>query len=242
MLAVATLPYAAITQSHATITQMNDISYRVANAAAGHEAGGFGFEGEYFEVRSPPIRSRYAGVVWRVLPPVTLPEEVISAYNGSVMAVTGFEVDVVRVAPDGKVTRVPNYQSYNHHYVSILRGAGVTLPAEAIGRPNVHGPDGLPFAPVEGHPDATLSAGPLGVAPSVQAFNEHNGNEACPRRASNLGRPGVLLPTSVCVPRATAAPMASTTSRWPSSSRASRPRARGRASTSSTASTSRCSR
>ena len=58
---------------------------------------------------------RYAGVVWRVLPPVSLPVEVVQRYNGSAMAVTGFEVDVVRRPAGGDVS-VPNYQSYNHHY------------------------------------------------------------------------------------------------------------------------------
>ena len=71
----------------------------------------------FFEVYSPPIRSRYAGVVWRLLDPVPLPPEVVAQYSGAAMAVTGFEVDVVRKDSDGADQSVPNFQSYNHHYV-----------------------------------------------------------------------------------------------------------------------------
>jgi len=155
--------------------QMNKLAYHVANAAPGFEGAAFGFEGGYFEVLSPPIRSRYAGVVWRVLPPVDLPRAIVEQYNGSVMAVTGFEVDVVRVGADGAATPVPNYQSYNHHYVGYLRGAGAALPADAVGRPNVR--HDLDFQPVQPHATG-LTAAALGAAPAVQAFNEHNGNEA----------------------------------------------------------------
>ena len=68
--------------------QMNaGLPYFVANAAPGHENVPRGFHGGgYFEVCSPPIKSRYAGVVWRVLDPVPLPAEVVAKYNGSVMA------------------------------------------------------------------------------------------------------------------------------------------------------------
>ena len=96
------------------IPHMNaGLQYLIANAAPGHEHSPRSFQAtsSFFEVMSPPITSRYAGVIWRVLEPVPLPEDVVAMYNGSVMAVTGFEVDVVRLAHDGNVSSVPNFQS-----------------------------------------------------------------------------------------------------------------------------------
>mmetsp|Transcript_51468 Transcript_51468/g.166011 ORF Transcript_51468/g.166011 Transcript_51468/m.166011 type:complete len:393 (+) Transcript_51468:105-1283(+) len=122
------------------------LAYHVANALPGHELSprGFARTSEHFTLYSPPIRSRYAGVVWRVLPPVPLPVEVVQRYNGSAMAVTGFEVDVVRRPAGGDVS-VPNYQSYNHHYTAHLLGAGMRLPASAVGTPNLAHPNRLPL-------------------------------------------------------------------------------------------------
>lgn len=156
------------------LQQMNNLTYTVANAAHPHNAA-FGFRGEHFEVMSPPIRSRYAGVVWRVLAPVALPADIIARYNNSVMAFTGFEVDVVRKSMHGGYTPVPNYQSYNHHFTSHVQGAGVTLPANIVGKPNIR--HELGFSAIDGHPDAQLVANGAAV-PGVQAFSEHNGNEA----------------------------------------------------------------
>jgi len=153
------------------------LQYLIANAAPGHEHSPRGFQAtsSFFEVMSPPITSRYAGVVWRVLDPVPLPADVVTKYNGTTMAVTGFEVDVVRLTDDGSVSSVPNFQSYNHHYTAHLHGAGIRLPEHAVGMPNLR--HRLPFEPtgrVEPNGERSRSS----AVPHVQAFNEHNGNEA----------------------------------------------------------------
>ena len=118
-------------------------------------------------------------MVWRVLPPVPLPVEVVQRYNGSAMAVTGFEVDVVRRPAGGDVS-VPNYQSYNHHYTAHLLGAGMRLPASAVGTPNLAHRSRLPLgrAPLSAALPAAAAAAAAAGAAHVQAFNEHNGNEA----------------------------------------------------------------
>lgn len=148
------------------------VAYRVANALPGHEDDPRGFwpTSSFFEVLSPPIKSRYAGVVWRVLEPVPLPADIVKKYNNSAMAVTGFEVDVVRLGKDGVAASVPNYESYNHHYNSYLHGAGVQLALNAVGTPNLR--HRLPYEST-----TRLTTSPAGI-PHIQAFNEHNGNEA----------------------------------------------------------------
>jgi len=163
----STVPLAV--QPSAPSGQMNNIVYRIANPAPGYETHAFGFASSAsFEVLSPPIRSRYSEVVWRTLAPVPLPPDIIAQYNSSVMAVTGWEVDTVRVT-NGTITEsVPAYQSYNHHYTAQLRGAASRLPAWAVGVPN------LRYA----LPAETLPAAQGRPQPTVQSFNEHNGNEA----------------------------------------------------------------
>jgi hypothetical protein len=156
--------------------QQNPIAYTLANTV-GSKGTTFGFQptSEHFTLLSPPITSRYAGVVWRVLEPVALPEDIVTRYNNSAMAITGFEVDVVRVDASGKETAVPNYQSYNHHYVSTIHGAGVRLPEGVVGTSNLRHHHHLYVR--TGAAGAAISAADE-VTPHVQAFNEHNGNEA----------------------------------------------------------------
>jgi len=86
------------------------------------------------------------------------------------MAVTGFEVDVVRRTAAGEVS-VPCTESYNHHYSNWM----VSSDAQFVG----HGEDmghghTLRFGPAAGAgPEKARAAG----VPLVQSFNEHNGNE-----------------------------------------------------------------
>jgi len=147
--------------------QMNPVKYTVANAI--DPSAAFGFHSpDYFEVYSLPITSRYGGVVWHVFEPVPLPAAIVERYNGTVMAVTGFEVDVVRTDEGGVDHSVPSYESYNHHYSALLRGAGATL-STPVGTPNMRH---VSFVRTPG--GTTAQAGEL---PFVQRFNEHNGNE-----------------------------------------------------------------
>ena len=93
------------------------VEYRVSNAEAGYEHEAFGFdpESEFFEVLSPPITSRYAQVVWRALEPVALPDAIVERYANATIAITGYEVDVVRGgganASADELVSVPSYES-----------------------------------------------------------------------------------------------------------------------------------
>ena len=72
---------------------------------------------EYFDVYSHPITSRYADVYWTMMPPVDLPTNITNRFNNKIMAVVGYESDMV--FSDG--TRVPITWAYNHHYLAYLR-------------------------------------------------------------------------------------------------------------------------
>eukprot|EP00966_Prymnesium_polylepis_P133380 3082887-Prymnesium_polylepis.1 len=136
---------------------------------------------EYFEVFSPPIRSRYSEVVWKVLEPVPLPAAVVSKYNNSVMAVTGWEVDVVRLN-GSKQESVPVYQSYNHHYTAQIRGAASRLPAWAVGAENIR--HDLPI-----ELSAAAYAAGADAVPTAQAFQRAQRQ----RGATDVPRPSVWL-------------------------------------------------
>jgi hypothetical protein len=63
------------------------------------------------------MKMKYSQVLWTTLPPVKLPADIIARYANSSMAVTGFEVDVLRKNNGtGTTESVPAYESYNHHY------------------------------------------------------------------------------------------------------------------------------
>ena len=74
-----------------------------------------------------------------------LPPAIVAKFDGKVMVLTGHEVDVVRRGANGTETSVPCYESYNHHYVSYIKGKGadvVALPESASAPQTGHG-DGL---------------------------------------------------------------------------------------------------
>jgi hypothetical protein len=74
-----------------------------------------GFTGDFFEVTTSVIKSQYSQVVWGELPPVDIPADVQAKFASGVMAVTGHEVNVIRIGPNGEETSVPCTESYNHH-------------------------------------------------------------------------------------------------------------------------------
>ena len=45
------------------------------------------------------MQMQYSEVAWRTLPAVPLPAEIVARYANSTMAITGFEVDVLRALP-----------------------------------------------------------------------------------------------------------------------------------------------
>ena len=128
---------------------------------------------------SPPITSKYGQVIWDVLPSVDLPADVVMRFADptKAMAITGFEVDVVRNKTDpvtGLETSgresVPCYDSYNHHYVSAIHGKGAFIKVQRP-LPLTHGSEFTVSATEHSHTDQTTGF-------DSQSFNEHNGNEA----------------------------------------------------------------
>eukprot|EP00931_Biecheleriopsis_adriatica_P087805 TRINITY_DN62221_c0_g1_i1.p1 TRINITY_DN62221_c0_g1~~TRINITY_DN62221_c0_g1_i1.p1 ORF type:complete len:638 (-),score=78.15 TRINITY_DN62221_c0_g1_i1:87-1958(-) len=77
---------------------------------------------ESFEVYSPAMTTLYSQVWWAPLAPIELPTEIVKKYNGTGMAIVGWEIDQVRRTPEGDVS-VPISASYNHHYTATMIGA-----------------------------------------------------------------------------------------------------------------------
>ena len=85
------------------------------------------FHGDgFFTVDTPKFKSQYSQVIWHTLAPTPLPEDIVKKFDGKVMSVTGWEVDVLRDV-NGTATPVPCYESYNHHYGGALVGKGTDL-------------------------------------------------------------------------------------------------------------------
>jgi len=76
---------------------------------------------EYFDVYSPPIKSKYGEVYWTMMPEVPLDESIVKRFNGKVMAIVGYETDQVFRTPSGDKS-VPITWAYNHHYIAYLKG------------------------------------------------------------------------------------------------------------------------
>ena len=81
------------------------------------------------------IRDRYSQVWWAPLEPVDLPTDVVRRYNNSEMAIVGWEIDQVRRTPDGDVS-VPISASYNHHFGTIIAGAGARFEKVVLDGPD----------------------------------------------------------------------------------------------------------
>ena len=81
--------------------------YLIANPLT-PDAASRSFRGEHFDVLGPETKSRYSEVMWHSQP-VDLPQEIVDRFDGKVMAVTGFETDIVltifyQVYPRAQVT------------------------------------------------------------------------------------------------------------------------------------------
>lgn len=143
------------------------VRYTIANPAVGHEGRTQSFIGEWFEVYTAPVKSRYSQVVWKNLGDVSLPEEIRERFRGKIMAITGWEADVVRKTSSGDVP-VPCYQSYNHHLTASIRSSYARM---SVGAGHDHGHGRVDVYEVD------EGVGPDWI-PQVQSFNENNGNEA----------------------------------------------------------------
>ena len=76
---------------------------------------------ESFEVYMPPITTLYSQVWWHGLAPVDFPPEIVKKYNGTGMAIVGWEIDQVRRTSEGDVS-VPINALYNHHFNGVIIG------------------------------------------------------------------------------------------------------------------------
>lgn len=71
-----------------------------------------------FTVYTPRVELRAGQVHNKMLPPMALPKDVLSKFSsGEPMAVSGYDVDIVRTGPDGAEEQVPLYDHYLHHYI-----------------------------------------------------------------------------------------------------------------------------
>jgi len=101
------------------------------------------YNSEYFEIYSPPIRTRYSEVFWKMMDPVPLPAELIKRFENKTMAIIGYEIDQVMRTSAGDVP-VPINHAYNHHYMTYLMSKNTKLKKvksdqEAVHRGYNHG-------------------------------------------------------------------------------------------------------
>ena len=186
MLVAATLGFAPSTQQ-----QLNTgVRYAVSNPLdPKFNAVGYGFRGKYFEVNSPKIVSQYSQVFWPPggMPTVPLPVEIVQMFDNKTMFITGWEVDVWRDSASGPVS-VPCYESYNHHYVSYLKGKGADLevrprdPVEAPGPYGHGGPQHLSV--IKKCPHSQPMRQPTAPRSSLTCSGQSSGPE-CPRRSDD---------------------------------------------------------
>ena len=155
------------TAAAAAPPQLNPHPYEVANAADGASAVRT-YRGEYFDVDGPIETSQYSLVNWRSQP-VPLPREIVVRFHGKVMAITGYETNIVHVLPNGTETNAPCYELYNHHYSGWLHSSAVYQGASS----GFMGPHGTALRRW-----VRDSASPhINGVPHVQVFSEGNGNE-----------------------------------------------------------------
>ena len=162
---------------------MNPFKYKIANPTS-NTPSTIPFHGEYFEVLGPETTTQYSQVFWKSQP-VDLPNKIIQRFDNKIMAVTGYEVDIVRTnADDNTTTSVASYEIYNHHYSGWMYGKD----AEPKNTNKQKGSDDNPMPNPDppppmahGHalPQWEINTNTVGEInyPNVQAFSEGNGNE-----------------------------------------------------------------
>eukprot|EP00041_Stephanoeca_diplocostata_P025952 m.691955 g.691955 ORF g.691955 m.691955 type:complete len:857 (+) comp22858_c0_seq1:64-2634(+) len=132
---------------------MNSKPYTIANPLTPASAVRK-FRGEYFEMYGSWQTTRYADVDWHP-DPVPLPSDIIKRFDDKVMAITGYEVNIVRTGADGSDELVSTFEQYNHHYSGFMTGKNIVqlpsavLTAEQNNTKGSHG-DVLPVWGLEG--------------------------------------------------------------------------------------------
>jgi hypothetical protein len=170
------LPAAAAAGAVADQPHMNNIpgGYKIGNPLPGYEDKQWTFRGDYFEVATAEMHTRYSEVFWTSLPSVPLPADVVAKYKDDYIVITGFEVDVKRINnATGQEESVPVYESYNHHYGPAICSSYAEPIFDEFGQPT--GPD-------HGHGKTLLyrvkdGASPPPGAKLAENFVHGNGNE-----------------------------------------------------------------
>lgn len=137
------------------------------------------YTAEFFDVYSPPIKTRYSEVFWTGLPTVPLPSEIVQRFSNKTMAVVGFEADQVIRTASGDVP-VPIHWAYNHHFVAFL------LNTRAVEMKKVHGSHSKLHGLGHGAGEVTVpvikdsfiaaDSGEIEI-PLTDVFNQANGGE-----------------------------------------------------------------
>merc|ERR1719272_1460062 len=92
---------AAVAPLQVGTSQMNG-NYMISNYSSGeHFEYSTGHRGEYIDVYGFNISTHYSEVYWTMQPPIPLPAEFVARFAGKVVALTGYEVDSIRMLPDG---------------------------------------------------------------------------------------------------------------------------------------------
>jgi len=115
---------------------LNPVPYTISNPPPAFAGKTYPFIGEYFDVETDVLPTQYSQVYWQTMRPILLPANIISRFQNTSIAVTGFEVDVRRRNPQtGVEESVPAYQSYNHHYSPNIISSLARLRLDANGQP-----------------------------------------------------------------------------------------------------------
>jgi len=150
---------------------------------------------ESYDVYSPPITTLYSQVWWKPLETIPMPEEMVKKYNGTGMAIVGWEIDQVRRTPNGDVS-VPISASYNHHYTSQLIGAGARFRKIMLDGPDDPRAAGLRSCSGHGmlnwdQPQYVVEEVKESELPQRQVFSSANGGEY--RKSYHGFAPGYAL-------------------------------------------------
>ena len=94
---------------------------------------------ESFEVYTPAMRTLYSQVWWQPLDPVDFPADIVRKYNGTGMAIVGWEIDQVRRTPDGDVSEA---EELLHHEEGVEQVLGRLRPLDGVAAPRGCGTTG----------------------------------------------------------------------------------------------------
>jgi len=164
----------------AAAANMNPMPYPISNLLGPYSTE---YTSEFFDVYSPPIRTRYGEVTGGVMPKVPLDPKIVSRFANKTMAIVGYEVDhVYRSNASGAAdTPIPIFHVYNHHYMAFLHSPYASVEEVPEGSPHAarHARQLYRTRLAEGAPrvpSGSDQTAPDGV-PLSQMFSEGNGGE-----------------------------------------------------------------